>query len=137
MSDLPSREDLKKATDPWWEGTSLQQTLIDILRGAAASEEEARATAQRLAEKSAGTLFFDRERVQEQFDLVRANRRWRTLQEQPLERFDPRRCIFADGVRCHNCGETHGPLVAEPGGGLRGGQTDEVAVARAGRAGSS
>ena len=81
----------------------MQQTLIDILRGAAASEEEAKVTAQRLAEKSMGTQFFDRARIQEQFDLVRANRRWRTLQEQPTEKFDPWLCIFADGVACPQC----------------------------------
>jgi hypothetical protein len=111
MSDLPSREALRKATDPWWEGTSLQQTLVDVLRGARATLEEATATAQKLAERAPGSQFLDRTRIEEAFDLVRANRRWQVEQRSGPPKFDPRLCIFADRVRCPNCGEIHGHLL--------------------------
>lgn len=114
LNTLPSREDLKRAIEPWWSGGGTTTLIVDICRERQATMVEAQNVAERLAAKlSNGLHFVSREVATDCLEEVRAvGRHVESKMRQPTTKdFDQGKCIFGDGVRCPNCGEVHGRML--------------------------
>ena len=69
---LPNREDLKFAISPWWRGGRTAETIIDVLRSAAASADEARTLAESLSSVADRLSVITRQVVEDELERLRA-----------------------------------------------------------------
>lgn len=113
LSDLPSREDLKRGIEKWWRGGGTAVLLVDTLRREEASLVEAKFVAAEcggIADK--GYRVTEDVIVRVLADFRSSNIRNGSKEDRTVKRtFDPHRCVFESGRRCPNCGEVHGHLL--------------------------
>lgn len=115
LVDLPSREQVKFAIRRWWQGGGTAVLLIDTLRREEATLIEARFVAEETGEIANKGYHITEDVILRVLGDYRSSIiRNGSKEDRTVKRtFDPFRCVFEDGLRCPNCGETHGHLLTQ------------------------